>query len=149
MLAHEIQHVMLRHGMRLIVQHVSMAFIIAALSGNASGMLSYGLQAAQTLQTLSYSLEAENQADEQGLALLQEAGINPNGMMSFFDKLSQEQENVSPFRYFSTHPPTIERRHHLENLASAHSKEYQEFSFSQDWEIIRDLCDTQPAESKK
>lgn len=148
-LAHEIQHVMLRHGMRLIVQHVSMAFIIAALSGDASGMLSYGLQAAQTLQTLSYSREAENQADEQGLALLQEAGINPKGMMSFFDKLSQEQEGTSPFRYFSTHPPTTERRHHLEDRASVHSKEYQEFSFSQDWEIIRDLCEAQPAESKK
>lgn len=93
--------------------------------------------------------EAENQADEQGLALLQEAGINPRGMMSFFDKLSQEQEDASPFPYFSTHPPTTERRHHLEDRASAHSKEYQEFSFSQDWEIIRDLCEAQLAESKK
>ena len=82
-----------------------MAFIIAALNGDASGMLSYGLQATQTLQTLSYSREEENQADEQGLAFLQEAGMNPRGMMSFIDKLSQEQEGTSPFRYFSTHSP--------------------------------------------
>ena len=143
MLAHEIQHVMLRHGMRLIVQHLSMAVIIAALSGDASGMLSYGLQAAQTLQTLSYSREAENQADEQGLALLQQARINPEGMMSFFEKLSHKHEGRSPFRYFSTHPPTTERRHHLEDLASAHSMQYQEFSFKKDWETIRDLCDKQ------
>lgn len=142
-LAHEIQHVMLRHGMRLIVQHLSMAVIIAALSGDASGMLSYGLQAAQTLQTLSYSREAENQADEQGLALLQQAGINPEGMMSFFEKLSHNEEEVSPFRYFSTHPPTNERRHHLEDLASAHSIQYEVFPFEQDWETIRDLCDKQ------
>jgi hypothetical protein len=46
-------------------------------------------------------------------------------------------------------PPTIERRQHLGALASAHLKEYQEFSFSQDWEIIRDLCEARPAESKK
>jgi len=140
-LAHEIQHVMLRHSMHLIVQHVSMAFVIAALSGDASGMLSYGLQAAQTLQTLSYSREAENQADEQGLALLQQAGINPEGMMSFFEKLSHKHEDTSPFRYFSTHPPTAERRHHLEDLASGQSTQYQEFSFGQDWETLRDLCD--------
>ena len=140
-LAHEIQHVMLQHGMRLIVQHLSMAVIIAALSGDASGMLSYGLQAAQTLQTLSYSRGAENQADEQGLALLQQAGINPEGMMSFFEKLSKAQEDTSPFQYFSTHPPTKERRRHLEDLASAHTSQYQEFTFEQDWATIRDLCD--------
>ena len=148
-LAHEVQHVMLRHGMRLIVQHVSMAFIIAALSGDASGMLSYGLQAAQTLQTLSYSREAENQADEQGLALLQTAKINPEGMMSFFEKLGQDEKNASPLRYFSTHPPTIERRRHLEDLASTHSSQYQKFSFGLNWKIIRDLCDAQPVESKE
>ncbi len=142
-LAHEIQHVMLRHSMHLIVQHVSMAFVIAALSGDASGMLSYGLQAAQTLQTLSYGREAENQADEQGLRLLQQAGINPSGMIAFFDKLSQEQEETSPFRYFSTHPPTTERRDHLHELASAHSTPYKGFSFEEDWNRIRDLCNAQ------
>ena len=147
-LAHEIQHVMLRHGMRLIVQHVSMAFIIAALSGDASGMLSYGFQAAQTLQALSYSREAENQADEQGLALLQQAGINPEGMMSFFEKLGEDEEDSSPFRYFSTHPPTTERRNHLEDLASANPMEYRKFSVGQDWEITRDLCGTESGENE-
>jgi predicted Zn-dependent protease len=148
-LAHEIQHVMLRHGMRLIVQHVSMAVIIAALSGDASGMLSYGLQAAQTLQTLSYSRMAENQADEQGLALLQQAGINPEGMMLFFEKLSHKEEDTSPFRYVSTHPPTTERRRHLEDLTSADSIPYQAFAFKQDWETLRDLCETPQVDSEK
>jgi len=149
-LAHEIQHVLLRHGMRLIVQHVSMAVIIAALSGDASGMLSYGLQAAQTLQTLSYSREAENQADEQGLALLQQAGIHPEGMISFFEKLSHaDGKDPSLFRYLSTHPPPSERRQHLEALASAHAVHYQTFAFEQGWRTIRDLCDTQQVGSKK
>ena len=146
-LAHEVQHVMLRHGMRLIVQHVSMAFIIAALSGDASGMLSYGLQAAQTLQTLSYSREAENQADEQGLALLEQARINPEGMMSFFEKLGQDENTVTPFRYFSTHPPTNERQRHLEDLVSTHANDYQEFLFPQKWETLRDLCNVEPTET--
>ena len=145
-LAHEIQHVLLRHSMHLIVQHVSMAFVIAALSGDASGMISYGLQAAQTLQTLSYGREAENQADEQGLRLLQQAAVNPEGMIAFFDKLSEHEGDTSPLRYLSTHPPTTERRDHLQHLASSQTGPYQKFSFDQDWETIRDLCNPQPTE---
>ena len=142
-LAHEVQHVMLRHGMRLIVRHLSMAVIIAALSGDSSGILSYGLQAAQTLQTFTYSREAENHADEQGLALLQQAGINPEGMIAFFEKLERKEaaEETSPLRYFSTHPPTAERRQHLEIIISNHSPEYQTFSLSRDWKTLRDLCE--------
>ena len=146
-LAHEIQHVVLRHGMRLIVQHVSMAFIIAALSGDASGMISYGLQAAQTLQTLSYSRDAEHQADEAGLALLLQAHINPNGMMSFFTKLSKHQPDNSPFRYLSTHPPTEDRLRHLEDAMDTQPRQVQPFSFEKDWKQIRRLCQA-PAPSR-
>lgn len=143
-LAHEIQHVRLRHGMRLIVQHMSMAFIIAALSGDASGMLSYGLQAAQTLQTLSYGREAEHQADAEGLALLQQAHIDPKGMMSFFSKLRQAQPDNSPLRYLSTHPSTEERLRQLEDLLPISLAQFQRFPFEENWERIRSLCSGTP-----
>ena len=139
-LAHEIQHVRLRHGMRLIVQHVSMAFIIAALSGDASGMIAYGLQAAQTLQTLSYSRDAERQADQEGLALLYQAHVDPNGMMSFFVNLGNEQPDSSPLRYLSTHPSTEERLQYLQTISPAPSPHILPFSFEQDWGQIRNLC---------
>lgn len=144
-LAHEIQHVRLRHGMRLIVQHMSMAFIISAISGDASGMLSYGLQAAQTLQTLSYGREAEHQADAEGLALLQHARIDTKGMLSFFSKLRQAQPDNSPFRYLSTHPSTEDRIRQLEDLLPPSPSQSQRFPFEQNWEGIRSLCgDTRP-----
>lgn len=147
-LAHEIQHVLLRHGMRLIVQHMSMAFIIAALSGDASGMISYGLQAAQTLQTLSYGREAEHQADEEGLALLQHAHIDPNGMMTFFSKVSQAQPDHSPLRYLSTHPSTEDRLRHLKDLLPTSPAQIQRFPFEKNWEHIRTLCsNTAPSTS--
>lgn len=139
-LAHEIQHVQLRHGLRLMVQHLSMAFVIAALSGDASGMMSYALQAAQTLQTLSYSRDAEKEADEQGMALLQQAGIDPQGMMTFFARLSHGQPDQSPFQYFSTHPPTEERLHRLEGLYPSSATEFESFPFAKDWKRIRNLC---------
>ena len=140
-LAHEIQHVLLRHTMHLIVRHVSMAFIIAALSGDASGMVSYALQAAQTLQTLSYSREAEDQADEQGFQLLQQAKINPEGMLTFFAKVGKEQPGGTMFRYLSTHPPTKERLAHLEALMPRATTTYQTFPFHVEWSEIKNLCE--------
>jgi Zn-dependent protease with chaperone function len=140
-LAHEIQHVWLRHTMHLIVRHVSMAFIIAALSGDASGMVSYALQAAQTLQTLSYSRSAENQADEKGFQLLQQAGINPEGMLTFFAKLGKEQPGGTVFRYLSTHPATKDRLAHLEGLLPPASTIYRTFPFQSEWSEIKTLCD--------
>lgn len=139
-LAHEMQHVLLRHTMHLIVRHVSMAFIIAALSGDVSGMASYALQAAHTLQTLSYSRVAENQADEQGFQLLQQAGINPAGMLSFFAKLGKEHTGSTVFRYLSTHPAIKDRLAHLEGLMPPVSTTYRTFPFQAEWPEITTLC---------
>jgi len=43
------------------------------------------------------SREAEDQADAQGLALLQEAGINPKGMMSFLISSAKNKKAHRPF----------------------------------------------------
>lgn len=139
-LAHEIQHVLLRHTMHLIVRHVSMAFVIAALSGDASGMVAYALQAAQTLQTLSYSRDAEDQADEQGFHLLQQAKIDPKGMITFFTKLGEERPANEVFRYLSTHPATQERLAHLTSLLPPDSRTYQTFPFQSEWSDINTSC---------
>ncbi len=140
-LAHEIQHVLLRHTMHLIVRHVSIAFVVAALSGDASGMVAYALQAAQTLQTLSYSRDAEDQADEQGFQLLQRSRINPEGMITFFAKLGKEQPANDILRYLSTHPATQERLAHLKSLLPAAPMTYPGFPFQSEWSDINTYCE--------
>lgn len=140
-LAHEIQHILLRHTMHLIVRHVSMAFVIAALSGDASGMVAYALQAAQTLQTLSYSRDAEDQADEQGFQLLQQAKINPEGMITFFAKLGKEQPANDVLRYLSTHPATQDRLAHMKSLLPPASMTYRTFPFQSEWSDIQTYCE--------
>lgn len=139
-LAHEIQHVVLRHSMHLIVQHVSVGFLLAALSGDASGMVAYALQAVHTLQTLSYSRTAEYQADQQGFQLLQKAGINPQGMLTFFLKLKKEQAGDLNFRYLSSHPATEDRLAHLKQLISPSAGNYQSIQFPSDWAELKTLC---------
>jgi len=105
-------------------------------------MVSYALQAAQTLQTLSYSRDAEDQADEQGFQLLQRAGINPEGMLTFFAKLGKEQPVDGVLRYLSTHPATQDRLAHLMALLPPASTTYRAFPFQSEWSAINTLCES-------
>jgi Zn-dependent protease with chaperone function len=139
-LAHEMQHVLLRHSLHLVVQHVSVGFLLAALSGDASGMVAFALQAVHTLQTLAYSRTAEYQADEQGFRLLQQAGINPEGMLTFFLKLKKQQAGAIELRYLSTHPATDDRLAHLKRLMPASAGRYQSFPFQSEWAELTTLC---------
>ena len=120
-LAHEMQHILERHGMRLLVQNFSIGFVIGALSGDVSGIMTFGLQAAHVLQTLSYTRDLEEQADEQGVHLLLRSGVDPQGMLNFFHTINEKlEENENTFNrlspYFTTHPSTEERIRRLKNM---------------------------------
>src|SRR5438046_2895507 len=84
-LAHEFQHVLQRHSTRAIIQHTSSGLLIAALTGDVTGPLAYGLEAARVLGHLRYSREAETEAGAEGLTMLLAARVDPAGMITFFE----------------------------------------------------------------
>ena len=90
-LAHEIQHVAQRHATRALVRQASTGLLLAAMTGDASGVFVYGVEAARTLGTLRYSRQAEEEADLEGLRLLVAAGIEPAGMVTFFESLRRKR----------------------------------------------------------
>jgi predicted Zn-dependent protease len=106
--------------------------------------VSYALQAAQTLQTLSYSRNAEDEADEEGYHLLQQAKINPEGMLTFFAKLGKEHPGDTVFRYLSTHPATQDRLAHLRELQPSDSTIYETSPFQSEWAEVKTLCKAHP-----
>lgn len=107
-LAHEMAHVILRHG----TNQVSKATLIqvpAEVAGAAIGQSTLG----QVVQLgmgvglnglfLSYSREAENQADALGARIMAEAGYNPIEMANFFEKLQARGGPGVP-QFLSSHP---------------------------------------------
>nr|MBA4159755.1 M48 family metalloprotease [Gemmatimonadota bacterium] len=65
-----------------------------------------------------HSREAEREADDVAVQYVTNAGINPAGIVTFFQKLMQDQERA-PSRveqWFATHPLTQER---VENTLQA------------------------------
>jgi predicted Zn-dependent protease len=145
-LAHEIQHVLHRDGTRALLRHASTGLLLAALSGDPTGVMSYGLEAAHALASLTYSRQAETEADIGGLRLLAAAGVSPTGMLAFFEQLLAEEQRIPQgLRYASTHPAAAERLTRLRTLARELPSNPRPLLPDRNWEEVRAMCrDTRP-----
>jgi len=120
-LAHEMGHVVQRHIGRMLSQQRQMstlamtAMIVALLAARstpdaAMGSAMLGDQVARQ-GMLSFSREAEREADRVGLEILRQAGFDVRGMIAFFLRLQQAGRifEVGAPAYTRTHPLTGER----------------------------------------
>lgn len=141
-LAHEIQHVVRRHTTRALFAHVSMGVLVAAVAGDLSGLAVFGLEGARVLGSLRYSREAEEEADARGLGMLLAAGVDPRGMLDFFETLRRREGQVPEvLRYLSSHPATEDRVAALRRLAAAGgSPPPTPLLPGRDWADISRLC---------
>jgi predicted Zn-dependent protease len=107
-LAHEMSHVILRHG----TNQLSKAEIIqlpaelagAALPATAMGQIvATGVGVGLNGLFLHYSREDESQADDLGAHIMAEAGYNPVAMAQFFEKLKTLPGPGVP-QFLSDHP---------------------------------------------
>jgi Zn-dependent protease with chaperone function len=150
-LAHELEHVLHRHVTRAIFQQASTGLLMAALVGDVSGVVAYGLQGARTLGDLQMSRAAESEADRDGVRLLQDAGVDTAGMITFFEKLStyeRERGGDSLTRYLRSHPTTAERIATLRELAAAAPRAERRLLAADDWNDVKSLCGELPEESR-
>jgi predicted Zn-dependent protease len=120
-LAHELSHVTQRHISRLMTQQnrqtpwVLGAMILGALAASknpeAGSAIITGGQAAAMQSQLNFSRDMEREADRVGFGVLTQAGFDPHGFVTMFDKLQQAarlNDNGS-YPYLRTHPLTTER----------------------------------------
>jgi predicted Zn-dependent protease len=126
-LGHEVSHVIYRHallGFRNIKQAAAVATTIAVI-GAPAGL--YGL-APVTLGTLGalaavsgYSQSLEQEADSNGLALMAQAGYDPNEAVTVMQNIERhiEREKIAEPFFFSTHPRLEERKASYQHLLSS------------------------------
>lgn len=140
-LAHEMQHVVQRHATRALIQHTSTGLLIAALTGDMTGPLAYGLQSARVLGQMQYSRRAEAEADAEGMKMLLAARIDPAGMFRFFDALMKgDKQPRTMLKYFSTHPGTGDRVARLRALAAQAHGAPVKLLPDYDWNDVRQWC---------
>ncbi|HSB69686.1 MAG TPA: M48 family metallopeptidase [Candidatus Methylomirabilis sp.] len=140
-LAHEMQHILLRHPTRALLQHASSGLLLAALTGDASGIMAFGMESARFLGELRYSRQNEEEADADGMRMLLAAGVDPAGMIAFFEVLQGEgKKGLTPPTYLSTHPSTEARITRLRSLAAEPQGPSLKLLQGQDWADVRRIC---------
>jgi len=142
-LAHEFQHVLHRHVTRAVVQDASTGLVLTALTGDVTGVLAYTLEAARTLGRLRYSRGAEDEADADGMRMLLRAGVDPEGMLAFYEMLRKESPQLpQSLQYLSTHPTTEQRLERLRALAASAPRGSRPLLADADWEALQRICAT-------
>ena len=120
-LGHELSHVTQRHISRLISKQSAQtpwvigAMILGALaaskSADTANALIAGGQAVAAQSQLNFSRDMEREADRVGFGVMTQAGFEPQGFVTMFDKLqnaSRLNDNGN-FPYLRSHPLTTER----------------------------------------
>lgn len=114
-LAHEIQHVELRHGLRGMVHAAGWRIALTLLMGDTGGTVAASL--VENLGNLRFSRSQETEADLRGVKALVEADVDPRGMAEFFRKLAKEGGTLPVM--LSSHPASDERFEAVEKAIPA------------------------------
>lgn len=134
-LAHEMGHVVHRHGTEGIVHALGLTFFFGVMLGDM-GSGSIGLLG-ETLVSNAFSREAETEADRSALETLGRAGLATGGLIQFFERLKKELGDMPALlAVLSTHPRHEDR---LEMFARADRGGAPALSDS-DWKILKDFC---------
>jgi predicted Zn-dependent protease len=115
-LAHEISHVVLRHGTnqasKAYVAKNAMRLLDAALGGAKEGLrtLAYSLGLAGPGRLfMKFNRDAESQADVEGARLMAAAGYDPRDMADFFQRLDERVGDARAGETADDHPTPASR----------------------------------------
>ena len=110
--AHEVGHVLKRHSEAQLVRATGLQILLSIITGGGGDTIS---TIAGVATILTYTREAEGEADDVALELMQRAAIDPMGLKEFFEIILAEEGKPSTGTWrkiessLSTHPGTEDR----------------------------------------
>ncbi len=142
-LAHEMGHGIEMHPETGMIRAIGLAAAVELMLGGSSGALA---NAGLLLAQLGYTRSAEREADEEGLKLLKQASISPEGLGAFFKRVAAmegEDEGldtaIKKFNILRSHPPTEERSKMVAAQAPYPSTPALT---DKEWSSLRGICST-------
>lgn len=147
-LAHEIEHCLQRHPTRALFRRMSTQALVALLTGGEEA-LGGVLQMATVLGELRYSRRDEEAADRGGLAMIEAAKMDPQGMITFLGRLRKETAHrEGGLGYFSTHPQISERIANLKRRVDQAQYTPVPLLPSYTWSEMHRMCEASPGIAK-
>lgn len=121
-LAHEIAHVNAKHNVQAIQRQMGTSLLIqvagAVVGADYEAVAEAAGKVVGAMANLSYSRDAEYQADEYGIEYMQRAGHNPWGMVDLLTTLQEASGHQGGrlSEMFQTHPLTENRIEHARTI---------------------------------
>ena len=110
-MAHELSHVLLRHGtanatkaQKFQIGAVAGAIAGAIIGGGWGEAISQGSQFGLGAWLMKYSREYEKQADLLGVQIMARAGFDPRELARMFEAIEKEAAGKTPPQWLSSHP---------------------------------------------
>ena len=112
-MAHEISHVILRHGTaqatkanspKFQLPAIGGAILGAIIGGNVGGVIAQGTQLGVGAYFMKYSREYERDADILGAQIMARAGYDPRDLANMFRTIERESGGSSGPEWLSSHP---------------------------------------------
>jgi predicted Zn-dependent protease len=120
-LAHETVHVVARDTLNMMSNQIGISLLLSAVtSGETSRGVLTAADLARTIIGLRYSRKDEREADLGGMDYMVAAGYNPYGMVETMQTL-QNQHEVRPIEFLSSHPSPENRIAFLSQRAQTNS----------------------------
>lgn len=110
-IAHEIGHVVARHGTQQLSREELLSFFTALGDAFLVALMYPHTRpsAEMKVDSLSYSRADESQADDLAVAYLYQAQYQPEGLATFFDLVRSPQQEGRLKQFLSTHPSSVGR----------------------------------------
>ena len=135
-LAHEIGHVLHRHPMEVFLKNVGAGALIGLLFGDVTGGTIIVVGAQLYLQA-SYGQDAETEADQEAIALLNRSDIRADTYADFYARLrARDGEAEGVLAMLSTHPGHEEREARVRAAATGTGAALGQA----EWTALQNIC---------
>jgi beta-barrel assembly-enhancing protease len=118
LLSHEFTHINNKHSTKSIFRRLGSKIFLGLLFGKFGSVTSVLVDHADNLKSLKYSRKLEKEADTEGLAILKQRKIDPQGFVSLFNHLKESAPSNSIPEFLGSHPDIEKRIKHI-NESSA------------------------------
>jgi Zn-dependent protease with chaperone function len=135
-LAHEIGHVYRHHPIEVAIRQAGTSILIGLMLGDVTGgTVIAGL--GQAMAGAAYGRDAEREADEISLDLLNRAGLDAHGIADFLDRIGGKNHDAEEaLSFLSTHPFSADRARRMRSGATGRGHALTDA----EWKSLKGIC---------